>query len=145
MAVSYTHLDVYKRQAELVSGSLLGESMATIIIGRKVYTVNPPAIKVICRACSAFAKIRLEGDYTKLSVIGEIPVSYTHLQPYIIDNLEDKVSVAVKAVQGQVWSQKHGVMFAGNLERLDEELAEIKEEQAARKNEILKTEHKNAS
>ena len=36
-------------------------------------------------------------------------------------------------------------MFAGNLERLDEELAEIKEEQAARKNEILKTEHKNAS
>ena len=67
------------------------------------------------------------------------------IQPYIIDNLEDKVSVAVKAVQGQVWSQKHGVMFAGNLERLDEELAEIKEEQAARKNEILKTEHKNAS
>ena len=59
--------------------------------------------------------------------------------------MEDKVSVAVKAVQGQVWSQKHGVMFAGNLERLDEELAEIKEEQAARKNEILKTEHKNAS
>ena len=65
--------------AELVSGSLLGESMATIIIGRKVYTVNPPAIKVICRACSAFAKIRLEGDYTKLSVIGEIPCNAPHI------------------------------------------------------------------
>lgn len=52
------------------------------------------------------------------------------IQPYIIDDLDDKVSTAVKAVQGQVWSQKHGVMFAGNLERLDEELAEIKEEQA---------------
>lgn len=65
--------------AELVSDSLLGNSMATIIIGGKVYTVNPPAIKVICRACSAFVKIRLEGDYTKLSVIGEIPYNAPHI------------------------------------------------------------------
>lgn len=49
--------------------------------------------------------------------------------PYMIDSVDDKVTTAVKAVQGQIWSQKHGVMFAGNLERLDEELAEIKEEQ----------------
>lgn len=51
------------------------------------------------------------------------------IQPYKLDNVDDKVSTAVKAVQGQVWSQKHGVMFAGVADRLEEELAELKEEQ----------------
>lgn len=61
----------------------------------------------------------------------------TEITPYRLDNLEDKVNIAVKAVSGGVWSQRHGVMFAGNAERVDEELAEIKEEQAEN-NEIKK-------
>ena len=32
-------------------------------------------------------------------------------------------------MSGGVWSQRHGVMFAGNIDRIEEELAEIKEEQ----------------
>lgn len=51
------------------------------------------------------------------------------IQPYKLDNIDDKVSTAVKAVSGGVWSQKHGVMFAGVADRLEEELAELKEEQ----------------
>ena len=53
----------------------------------------------------------------------------TEVVPYRLDNLDDKVNTAVKAVQGGVWSQRHGVMFAGNQDRIDEELSEIKEEQ----------------
>lgn len=67
------------RAAELVADSLLGESMATIIIGKQIYTVNPPVIKVICRAVSAFSKIGLDGIYTELSVAGEIPENYPHV------------------------------------------------------------------
>lgn len=65
--------------------------------------------------------------------------------PYMIDNVSDKVSTAVSAVNGGVWSRREGILFAGNADRIDEELKEIEEEQAARKNEILKTGHKNAS
>lgn len=53
----------------------------------------------------------------------------TDIVPYTLNNIDDKVSVAVKAVSGGVWSQRHGVMFAGNQDRIEEELAEIKEEQ----------------
>ena len=63
----------------------------------------------------------------------------TEVVPYRLDNLEDKVNVAVKAVSGGVWSQRHGVMFAGNIDRIEEELVEIKEEQEEkRKAEIQK-------
>jgi uncharacterized protein YggL (DUF469 family) len=65
--------------------------------------------------------------------------------PYMIDNVSDKVSTAVSAVNGGIWSRREGIIFAGNMDRIDEELKEIEEEQVARKNEILKTEHKNAS
>lgn len=65
--------------------------------------------------------------------------------PYMIDNVSDKVSTAVSAVNGGIWSRREGIIFAGNMDRIDEELKEIEEEQAAQKNEILKTGHKNAS
>ena len=51
------------------------------------------------------------------------------IEPYRLDNVDDRGSTAVKAVSGNVWSQKHGVLFAGNADRLDEELQQIKEEQ----------------
>lgn len=64
----------------------------------------------------------------------------TEVVPYRLDNLDDKVTTAAKAVSGGVWSQRHGVMFAGNQDRIEEELAEIKEEQAEKNEEILKRE-----
>lgn len=54
------------------------------------------------------------------------------IQPYIIDNLDDKVSTAVSAVNGGIWSRREGILFAGNMDRIDEELKEIEEEQAAK-------------
>ncbi|WP_106832321.1 phage portal protein [Parabacteroides pacaensis] len=63
--------------------------------------------------------------------------------PYMIDNIDDKVTTAVSAVSGGVWSRREGIMFAGNADRIDEELKEI-EEQALQKKE-LKIEEKAAS
>ena len=61
------------------------------------------------------------------------------IQPYTIDNLMDNIEIAVKAIQGGVWSQKHGIMFAGNIDNLQDELNQIKEEQAEKqKNDVEK-------
>lgn len=48
--------------------------------------------------------------------------------PYMIDDTDDKVTTAVKAVNGGIWSRREGIIFAGNAERIDEELKEIEEE-----------------
>ena len=58
----------------------------------------------------------------------------TELVPYMIDDLNDKVTTAVSAVSGGIWSTREGIMFAGNADRVEEELAEIKEEQGAKNN-----------
>lgn len=54
----------------------------------------------------------------------------------MIDDVNDKVTTAVSAVSGGVWSRREGIMFAGNADRIEEELAEIKEEQAAKKKDV---------
>ncbi len=61
--------------------------------------------------------------------------------PYIIDNIDDKVKTAVSAVQGGVWSQRDGIMFAGNAARVDEALKEIREEQKAQEKTDAKTQN----
>lgn len=47
------------------------------------------------------------------------------IQPYMIDSISDKVRTAVNAVSGGVWSRREGILFAGNIDRIDEELKEI--------------------
>lgn len=69
----------------------------------------------------------------------------TELVPYMIDDLNDKVTTAVSAVSGGIWSTREGIMFAGNADRVEEELAEIKEEQAAKNEQIGNKGQKNAS
>lgn len=63
----------------------------------------------------------------------------------LIDDLNDKVSTAVSAVSGGIWSRREGIMFAGNADRIDEEVKEIEEEQAAKNEETRKKEQKIAS
>lgn len=55
----------------------------------------------------------------------------TDLQPYMIDSIADKVNTAVAAVGGPVWSRREGIMFAGNAERVAEELEEIENDEKA--------------
>lgn len=66
-------------------------------------------------------------EFDKASQTIDIDVD---LVPYMIDDLDDKVTTAVAAVNGGIWSRREGIMFAGNADRIDEELKEIEEEQA---------------
>ena len=50
--------------------------------------------------------------------------------PYMIDDIASKVSTAVQAVDGGIWSRREGILFAGNADRIEEEINEIKEDMA---------------
>lgn len=63
----------------------------------------------------------------------------------MIDDLNDKVATAVSAVSGGVWSRREGIMFAGNADRIDEELKEIEEEQETKNTKTREIGQKNAS
>lgn len=52
----------------------------------------------------------------------------TEVVPYMIDDANEKVATAVAAVSGGVWSRREGIMFAGNADRVEEELKEIEED-----------------
>lgn len=57
----------------------------------------------------------------------------TEIQPYMIDDISDKVNTAVQATGGPVWSTREGIMFAGNVDRVDEELEEIKKQESTQR------------
>lgn len=52
----------------------------------------------------------------------------TEVVPYMIDNTSERVTTAVDAVAGGVWSRREGIIFAGNADRVEEELKEIEED-----------------
>lgn len=62
----------------------------------------------------------------------------TDLVPYMIDSVDDKVSTAVSAVRGGIWSTREGIMFAGNADRIESELKEIEEERKMKESEKTK-------
>jgi hypothetical protein len=65
----------------------------------------------------------------------------TAMQPYQIDNISDKVTTAVSAYNGGIWSRKHSMIFAGQIEHLDEELKEIEEDEAQKAENNKKTQN----
>ena len=69
--------------AKLVSESALGLDFKTILIGNKCYSFYPPTIKTLYRALSCFARVGVEGEYTRLDVIKEVPEN----TPYLIKGL----------------------------------------------------------
>ena len=54
----------------------------------------------------------------------------TDLDPYIIDNVKEKVETSVAAKAGGVWSSEHAVLFCSNYGEVSDEVEQIKEEQA---------------
>lgn len=77
-----------------------------------------------------------------VSAIGSINTAYekasetidveTYLNPYMIDSKSENVDTAVKAIDGGVWTRREGIMFAGNADRVEENLKEIEEDMAER-------------
>lgn len=62
----------------------------------------------------------------------------TEIVPYMINDTSEKVSTAVAAVSGGVWSRREGIMFAGNADRIESELKEIEEERKMKESEKAK-------
>lgn len=51
------------------------------------------------------------------------------MQPYRLENIADKIDTAIKAKDGQIWSQEHAIMFVGNIDSVKDEIDKIKQEQ----------------
>lgn len=61
------------------------------------------------------------------------------MQPYRLENIKDKIDTAIKAKEGEIWSQERAIAFVGNVDAVAEEIESIKEEQSdKRKNDIKK-------
>ena len=63
------------------------------------------------------------------------------MQPYRLENLSEKIDTALKAKNGEIWSQETAITFVGNVDSVMDEVERIKEEQAEKQqNEISKQE-----
>lgn len=61
------------------------------------------------------------------------------MQPYKLEDLKDKIDTAIKAKDGEIWSQQRAITFVGNVDSVLDEIEAIKEEQAEnQKNDIEK-------
>ena len=61
------------------------------------------------------------------------------MQPYRLEDIKDKIDTAIKAKDGEIWSQQRAITFVGNVDEIQEEIEQIKEEQAEKqKNELEK-------
>ena len=63
------------------------------------------------------------------------------MQPYRLEDLSEKIDTALKAKNGEIWSQERAITFVGNVDSVVDEVKQIKEEQAEKQqNEISKQE-----
>jgi len=70
---------------------------------------------------------RINVELSEAAAVADIEVIP---QPYTIDSIQQRVATAVQAVNGGVWSRREGILFAGNTERIEDELSEIKEQKS---------------
>lgn len=61
------------------------------------------------------------------------------MQPYRLEDIKDKIDTAIKARDGEIWSQKRAITFVGNVDSVMDEIEAIKEEQVEKqKNDVKK-------
>lgn len=61
------------------------------------------------------------------------------MQPYRLEDIKEKIDTAIKAKDGEIWSQQRAITFVGNVDSVLDEIEVIKEEQAEKqKNDIEK-------
>ena len=78
---------------------------------------------------------------TSLEAASETIDVDVQMQPYRLENIADKIDTAIKAKNGEIWSQEHAITFVGNVDNVLEEMEQIKGEQAEKQqNEISKQE-----
>ncbi len=52
------------------------------------------------------------------------------IQPYRLEDIKEKIDTAIKAKDGEIWSQQRAITFVGNVDSVLDEIEAIKEEQA---------------
>ena len=66
--------------AKVVADAVLGEDLKFVTIGKEVYAIKPPSIKVILSAIRYLTKVKLGGDnHTKVSILSEYPKNTGHI------------------------------------------------------------------
>ena len=65
--------------AKLISDSILGVAFKTITVRGKAYTLTPPTIKTIAKAIRHFSKVGIDGEYSRVSVLSEVPGNYKYI------------------------------------------------------------------
>ena len=59
------------------------------------------------------------------------------MQQYKLEDIKDKIDTAIKAKDGEIWSQQRAITFVGNVDAVLDEIEAIKEEQSEKqKNDI---------
>ena len=66
---------------------------------------------------------------TTLESVSETIDVDVKMQPYRLENIADKIDTAIKAKDGQIWSQERAIMFVGNIDSVKDEINKIKQEQ----------------
>ena len=56
------------------------------------------------------------------------------MQPYRLEDIKDKIDTAIKAKDGEIWSQQRAITFVGNVDSVLDEIEDIKEDQAEKQN-----------
>ena len=51
------------------------------------------------------------------------------MQPYRLEDLAEKIDTAIKAKDGELWSQETAIAFVGNVDSVVDEVKKIQEEQ----------------
>ena len=51
------------------------------------------------------------------------------MQPYRLEDIKEKIDTAIKAKDGEIWSQERAITFVGNVDSAMDEIEAIKEEQ----------------
>lgn len=51
------------------------------------------------------------------------------MQPYKLEDIKDKIDTAIKAKNGEIWSQQRAITFVGNVDSALDEIEAIKEDQ----------------
>lgn len=50
------------------------------------------------------------------------------MQPYKLEDIKDKIDTAIKAKDGEIWSQQRAITFVGNVDNVLDEISQIEKD-----------------
>jgi hypothetical protein len=102
---------------KLIADGILGDHNKVISVAGKSYVIKMPSVKVMTRTLREWAQIGVEGNYTSISILAEVPENAPHLALGLAYMIVGDVSfhwlkakrVYSKLIKGNNAELKHGV------------------------------------